>query len=130
MVVGGRTLDGMTLLGEPGAATSAQPTLTEVRDECVAAFGPDLVAYLLGAGSPGHELRSLRRAEAAATRVGELRLRAAHVVLAQFKDPEHARAWLRRPNTDLGRQPPAAVLRAARTDLGVLPVIEAAELPT
>ena len=86
----------MTLLGEPGTATSAEPALTEVRDECVAALGPDLVAYLLGAGSDSRPLRTWRLAEAAATRVGELRLRAAHVVIAQFKDPEHARAWLRR----------------------------------
>jgi hypothetical protein len=124
----------MTLLGEPGAAAASQevdqPALTEVRDECVAAYGPDLVAYLLGAGDDNRPLRTWRLAEAAASRVGELRLRAAHVVLAQFKDPEHARAWLRRPNTDLGRQPPAAVLRAATTMRGVLPVIEAAELPT
>jgi hypothetical protein len=120
----------MTLLGEPGTATSEEPALTEVRDECVAAFGPDLVAYLLGAGSNGRPLRTWRLAEAAATRIGELRLRAAHVVLAQFKDPEHARAWLRRPNPDLGRQPPADVLRTATTMRGMLPVIEAAELPT
>jgi hypothetical protein len=117
----------MTLLGEPGTATSEQPTLTEVRDECVAAFGSDLVAYLLGAAEP---LRTWRLAEAVATRVGELRLRAAHAVLSQFKDAEHARAWLRRPNPDLGRQVPASLLRAATTMRGVLPVIEAAELPT
>lgn len=117
----------MTLLGEPGTATSEQPTLTEVQDECVAAYGSDLVAYLLGAAEP---LRSWRLAEAVATRVGELRLRAAHAVLSQFKDPENARAWLRRPNPDLGRQVPASVLRMATTMRGVLPVIEAAELPT
>ena len=120
----------MTLLGEPGVATSGQPALTAVRDECVAAFGSDLVAYLLGAGSTGRPLRTWRLAEAVATRVGELRLRAAHAVLAQFKDAEHARAWLRRPNTDLDRVPPASVLRTATTMRGVLPVIEAAELPT
>lgn len=128
-MVGARTLECMTLLGDPGTATSEEPSLTEIRDECVAAFGPDLVAYLLGAGD-GRPLRTWRLAEAAATRVGGLRLRAAHVVLAQFKDPEHARAWLRRPNPDLGRQPPATVLRAATTTRGVLPVIESAELPT
>jgi hypothetical protein len=120
----------MTLLGEPGAATSEQPALTEVRDECLAAYGPDLLAYLLGAGAVGRPLRTWRLATAIATTAGELRLRAAHAVLSQFKDPEHARAWLRRPNPDLGRQPPAAILRAATTTRGVLPVIEAAELPT
>lgn len=119
----------MTLLGEPGAATSEQPALTAVRDECVAAFGTDLVAYLLGAGS-GRDLRTWRMGEALATRVGELRLRAAHTVLSQFKDAEHARAWLRRPNPELRRQPPASVLRTATTWRGVVPVIEAAELPT
>jgi hypothetical protein len=117
----------MTLLGEPGVVTADQPTLTEVRDECVAAFGSDLVAYLLGAGEP---LRTWRLAETIATRAGELRLRAAHAVLSQFKDAEHARAWLRRPNPDLGRRVPASVLRTATTMRGVLPVIEAAELPT
>jgi hypothetical protein len=124
----------MTLLGEPGTAAGSheveQPALIEVRDECVAGYGPDLVAYLLGAGDGNRPLRTWRLAEAAATRVGELRLRAAHAVLAQFKDPEHARAWLRRPNPDLGRQAPAAILRTATTMRGVLPVIEAAELPT
>jgi hypothetical protein len=120
----------MTLLGEPGVATSEQPALTAVRDECVAALGPDLVAYLLGAGSADRPLRSWRLGEAVATRIGELRLRAAHAVLSQFKDPEHARAWLRRPNPDLGQRPPATVLRTATSGRGVLPVIEAAELPT
>jgi hypothetical protein len=120
----------MTLLGEPGAATAEQPALTTVRDECVAAYGSDLVAYLLGAGSAGLELRSWRMAEAMSTRVGEFRIRAAHAVLSQFKDAEHARAWLRRPNPDLDGQPPASALRAATTWRGVVPVIEAAELPT
>lgn len=120
----------MTLLGGPGVVTSKQPALTAVRDECVAALGPDLVAYVLGAGSAGRPLRTWRLAEAVSSRVGELRLRAAHAVLSQFKDPEHARAWLRRPNPDLGRRPPASVLRGATTWRGALPVIEAAELPT
>ncbi len=95
----------------------------------MAALGPDLLAYVLGAGSAG-SLRAWRLAEAVATRVGELRLRAAHAVLSQFKDPEHARAWLRGPNPDLDGQPPASALRAATVWRGVLPVIEAAELPT
>jgi hypothetical protein len=120
----------MTLLGGPGAATSEQPALTTVRDECVAAFGPSLLAYLMGAGSAGGALRTWRLSEAVATRVGELRLRAAHAVLSQFKDAEHARAWLRRPNPDFDRQPPASVLRAATTWRGAQPVIEAAEMPT
>lgn len=120
----------MTLLGEPGAVTSDLPALTSVRDECVSALGPDLVAYLLGAGSAGRPLRTWRLAEALETRVGQLRLRAAHAVLSQFKDPEHARAWLRRPNPDLDRQPPAAVLRTATSWGAALPVVEAAELPT
>lgn len=120
----------MTLLGESGAATSELPALTSVRDECVAALGPDLLAYVLGAGSAGRPLRTWRLAEAVATGVGELRLRAAHAVLSQFKDPENARAWLRRPNPDLDRQPPASVLRTATTWRSALPVIEAAELPT
>ena len=34
----------MTLLGGSGTATSEEPALTEVRDECVAALGPDLAA--------------------------------------------------------------------------------------
>ncbi|GIJ72036.1 antitoxin Xre/MbcA/ParS toxin-binding domain-containing protein [Virgisporangium ochraceum] len=119
----------MTLLGEPGAATTEQPALTAVRDECVAALGTDLVAYLLGAGSVS-DLRTWRMGEALATRAGELRLRAAHAVLSQFKDTEHARAWLRRPNADLDGQPPASALRVATTWRGVVPVIEAAELPT
>ena len=121
---------GMTLVGRPETATSDLPALTTVQDECVAAFGPDLLAYLLGAGSAEQPLRTWRLAEAVATGIGELRLRAAHAVLSQFKDPEHARAWLRRPNPDLGRQPPASVLRTATTWRGALPVIEAAELPT
>lgn len=118
------------MLGDPDTATTDRPSLTTVRDDCVAAFGPDLVAYLLGAGAGNRPLRAWRLAEAVASRVGELRIRAAHTVLAQFKDPEHARAWLRRPNPDLDRRPPASVLRTATTMRGVLPVIEAAELPT
>jgi hypothetical protein len=121
---------GMTLLGGPEAATAELPSLTSVRDECVAALGLDLVSYLLGAGSADRPLRTWRMAEAVATHLGEIRLRAAHAVLSQFKDPEHARAWLRRPNADLDARPPASVLRAATTWRGALPVIEAAELPT
>jgi hypothetical protein len=121
----------MTLLDEPGTATreSTEPPLAVVRDECVAAYGTDLLAYVLGAGL-GRALHSWRLAEAVAEGLGEQRLRAAHAVLGQFKDPVHARAWLRRTNPTLGRRTPATVLREARDERGLLPVIEAAELPT
>jgi hypothetical protein len=120
-----------SLLGHAGTRESGaeQPPLAVVRDECVAAYGIDLVAYLLGAGNGG-PLPSWRLAEAVATPLGEQRLRAAYVVLAQFKDSAHARAWLRRANPVLGRRTPAAVLRTATDERAVLPVIEAAELPT
>jgi hypothetical protein len=119
-----------SLLGHAGTreAGTEQP-LSEVRDECLAAYGTDLLAYVLGAGK-GAALHTWRLADALAEPLGEQRLRAAHVVLAQFKDPVHARAWLRRANPALGRRSPAAVLREATDERGLLPVVEAAELPT
>jgi hypothetical protein len=119
-----------SLLGHAGTREAgAEQPLSEVRDECLAAYGTDLVAYLLGAGR-GAPLHTWRLAEALQTSLGEQRLRAAHVVLAQFKDPVHARAWLRRANLALGRRTPATVLREAVDEPALLPVIEAAELPT
>ena len=120
-----------SLLGHAGTRESGaeQPALAEVRDESLAAYGSDVLAYVLGAGN-GAPLHTWQLADAVATPLGELRLRAAHAVLGQFKDSAHARAWLRRPNSALGRRTPAAVLRAATDERGVLPVIEAAELPT
>ena len=119
-----------SLLGHAGTREAgAEQPLSEVRDECLAGYGSDLLAYVLGAGQ-GAPLHTWRLAEAIATPLGEQRLRAAHIVLAQFKDPVHARAWLRRANPALGRRTPAAVLREAADDRALLPVIEAAELPT
>lgn len=118
-----------SLLGHAGTRESgAEQPLSEVRDECLAAYGGDLVAYLLGAGR-GAPLHTWRLADALGTPLGEQRLRAAHLVLAQFKDPVHARAWLRRANPALGRQTPATVLREAAAEQAMVPVIEAAELP-
>jgi hypothetical protein len=119
-----------SLLGHAGTRESgAEQPLSEVSDECLAGYGSDLVAYVLGAGR-GAPLHTWRLAEALATPLGEQRLRAAHVVLAQFKDPVHARAWLRRANPALGRRVPATVLREAADEQALLPVVEAAELPT
>jgi hypothetical protein len=119
-----------SLLGPAGTREAgAEQPLSEVRDECLAGYGSDLLAYLLGAGA-GAPLRSWRLSEAIAAAPGEQRLRTAHLVLAQFKDPVHARAWLRRANPMLGGRTPASVLRDAADERGLLPVIEAAELPT
>jgi len=120
-----------SLLGHAGTRETGaeQPPLAVVRDECLAAYGTDLLAYVLGAGRGG-PLHAWRLAEAVATPLGEQRLRAAHAVLAQFKDSSHARAWLRRANLALGRRTPAAVLRAAGAERDLLQVIEAAELPS
>ena len=119
-----------SLLGHTGVRESgAEQPLSEVRDECLAGYGSDLLAFVLGAGS-GAPLHTWRLATAITTPLGERRLRVAHHVLAQFKDPVHARAWLRRTNPALGRRTPAAILRAAADERAMLPVIEAAELPT
>jgi hypothetical protein len=119
-----------SLLGHAGLREAgAEQPLSDIRDECLAAYGSDLLAYVLGAGSTA-PLRTWRLAQALAEPLGEQRLRVAHLVLAQFKDPVHARAWLRRTNASLGGLTPAGALRAAADERAMLPVIEAAELPT
>jgi hypothetical protein len=119
-----------SLLGHAGTRESGEEQpLPVVRDDCLAGYGSDLVAYVLGAGR-GAPLNTWRLAEALETPQGQRRLRAAHLVLAQFKDPVHARAWLRHANPAMGGRAPATALREADDEQALLPVIEAAELPS
>ncbi len=103
-------------------------TTPSVIDECLRAWGPDLFAYLLGAGAET-PLAAWRLDRALADRTTRARLGAAHAVYQSFDNPQAARAWVRRRNPELGNRPPAELIRAGTAD-DLLQVRDAVERQT
>jgi hypothetical protein len=93
------------------AVRSAEPD-AHMLEECAAAYGPDLLAYLLGAGADGPLEKWRLESEGASAR-----LRACHRVLHAFADARLARAWMRRPSARLGGHTAAWAVRAGEADL-------------
>jgi hypothetical protein len=110
-----------------GGKAPAVPSLDILLGECLAAFGADLTAYLAGAGD-GRPLAGWRLADAVSSPRARGRMETAYHVLKQFKEPQHARAWLRNVNVDLGRRSPADLIRTARDRSVLARVRVAAEL--
>jgi hypothetical protein len=104
-------------------AEPAEP-VAQVLEECALAYGRDLLAYLLGAGSDG-PLAAWRLNGHTADVSGD-RLRVAYHVLQAFKEPRRARSWMRQASSRLGGRSYAWAVRSGDPDLLSLVEHEAA----
>jgi hypothetical protein len=86
-----------------------------VLEECALAYGRDLLAYLLGAGTEA-PLASWRLGGDTAD-VSRDRLRVCYHVLQTFKEPRRAKAWMRRAASQLGGRSYAWAIRTGDRDL-------------
>jgi hypothetical protein len=91
---------------------SSEPVALE---ECALAYGRDLLAYLLGAGS-GKPLADWRL-ETDSTEDAWERLRVCYQVLQVFKEPRLAKAWMRQASPRFGGHPPAWAVRTGDPEL-------------
>jgi hypothetical protein len=100
--------------------TEAAPAGPPALEECALAYGRDLLAYLLGAGT-GKPLARWRL-ETQTSRGARDRLRVCYRVLQVFSDPRLARAWMRRPMPRFGGRTPAWAVRSG--DPALLAAVE------
>ncbi len=86
-------------------------------DAGLALWGPDLFAYLLGAGV-NLPLAQWRLDEVLKDHLTRARLRTVQDLAAQFENnPPAARAWVRRRNPELGARPAEVIRRGTEDDL-------------
>jgi Protein of unknown function (DUF2384) len=101
-------------------------TTAQAVDECLAFWGPDLFAYLLGAGVDRPLAEWQLDAALVTDEIVRARLWAVHDLARLFENPPAARAWVRARNPELGGYRPADVLRLGPPD-DLLRVRELAE---
>ncbi len=94
-------------------------------DECVSAWGSDLLAYLLGAGLDG-PLAEWRLDAAVDEPSGNTRLWAAFELARLFSGTAAARAWVRQHRVQLSGLRPADVIRKGNEE-DIRHVLELAE---
>lgn len=103
--------------GRTATVVDAEPTepAAQVLEECALAYGRDLLAYLLGAGTDA-PLADWRLNGHTADVSGD-RLRVAYRVLRAFKEPRRAKAWMRQASSQLGGRSYAWAIRSGEPDL-------------
>jgi hypothetical protein len=110
----GDAADGTVAVAEVG------PIEPVALEECVLAYGRDLLAYLLGAGA--EQPLAGWRLEAESIEGGWDRLRVCYQVLQAFEEPRLARAWIRQSSPLLGGRTRAWAIRTG--DPGLLAAVE------
>jgi hypothetical protein len=98
-----------------GTAVDEVADLRSLVDECLWVCGPNLLAYLLGAGVDSR-LADWRLETALSDPRALARLRTIHELLRLFGDPRVARGWLRNLNPDLDYRSPARLVRLGTED--------------
>jgi hypothetical protein len=103
--------------GRTATVVDAEPAepAAQVLEECALAYGRDLLAYLLGAGTDA-PLANWRLNGHTADVSGD-RLRVAYHVLQAFKEPRRAKAWMRQASSQLGGRSHAWAIRSGEPDL-------------
>jgi len=101
----------------PNGTALQEISVASAVDAGLALWGPDLFAYLLGAGV-NLPLAQWRLDEVLKDQLTRARLRTVQDLAAQFENnPPAARAWVRRRNPELGARPAEVIRRGTEDDL-------------